>query len=124
MGARIDTTTRLCDTRGAAESKGAGLNRVDIRELASGRECDVRAAAHERERERERARGLFLASPRDDAVRDYSGARRDEMRRDGEVAGEELSLRLLVSFFFFFFFSDRRRLLLLLLLGWISWKQY
>lgn len=46
------------------------------------------------------------------------------MRRDGEVAGEELSLRLLVFFFFFFFFSDRRRLLLLLLLGWISWKQY
>ena len=33
----------LCDRPGEAESKGAGLNRVDIREVASGREGDVRA---------------------------------------------------------------------------------
>ena len=33
----------LYERLGEAESKGAGLNRVDIRELASGREGDVGA---------------------------------------------------------------------------------
>jgi len=39
----IDMHVHLCDMPRAAESKGPGLNRVDIRELASGREGDVRA---------------------------------------------------------------------------------
>lgn len=40
----------LYDRPRAAESKGPGLNRVDIRELASGREGDVRARTHARDR--------------------------------------------------------------------------
>jgi hypothetical protein len=38
----IDMLTRVSDRQGGAESKGAGLNRVHIREVASGRERDVR----------------------------------------------------------------------------------
>jgi len=42
-GVPIDKLIGLYDRPRAAESKGPGLNRVDIRELASGREGDVRA---------------------------------------------------------------------------------
>jgi hypothetical protein len=43
VGKLIDICTYLYDRSSAAESKGLGLNRMDIRELASGCEGDVRA---------------------------------------------------------------------------------
>lgn len=54
----------LYERLGEAESKGVGLNRVDIRELASGREGDVGAR-------RDGARGSRRKSvPRHDTTRD------------------------------------------------------
>lgn len=53
---------------------------MDIRELASGRECDVRAAAHEREREREREKRADFFSRLREMTRYEITAGRDEMR--------------------------------------------